>query len=263
MTSNRAAFWSTRVLACVAAVGALGAPALGQSKDNPQKQPDVKGTEKPKVEPAKPAAEKPSDKQPADKKAEPGAAKEAAVNPYVLDFKVKALDGKEQSLEQYKGKVIVIVNVASQCGFTSQYEGLEKLYEENKDKGLVVLGFPADNFGHQEPGGSSQIQEFCSSKFHVTFPMFEKISVVSSKTAEEAKAKKRPVFADGEQHPLYQRLSAQPAPIGGDPKWNFTKFVVDREGKVVARFDAARENATKATLEEGLLKKVDELLKAK
>jgi glutathione peroxidase len=209
----------------------------------------------------------PAPKQTVQPKADaPKPKEDAKVSPYVLDFKVKTLDGKEQDLSTYKGKVVVIVNVASQCGFTPQYEGLEKLYQEKKDQGLVILGFPANNFGHQEPGDGKQIREFCDSKFHVTFPMFEKISVVSEKTAEEAKnatPKPRPVFADGMQSPLYQRLSAQPAPIGGDPKWNFTKFVVDRSGNVVARFDAARENAGKATLESGLVSKVDELLKQK
>lgn len=138
----------------------------------------------------------------------------------VLDFKVKGLDGVEQDLAQYKGKVVLIVNVASQCGYTPQYEGLEKLYESKQAQGFVVLGFPANNFGQQEPGSSSEIHEFCTSKFGVKFPMFEKISV-----------------AGADQHPLYARLASQPAPIGGDPKWNFTKFLVDRSGKVVGRFE--------------------------
>jgi glutathione peroxidase len=165
---------------------------------------------------------------------------------YVLGFKVKDIDGKEQDLSHYKGKVVVIVNVASQCGFTSQYEGLEKLYKEKKDKGLVVLGFPANDFGSQEPGSNSEIKSFCTSKFGVSFPMFEKISVKGF-----------------EQHELYKKLSGQPAPIGGDPKWNFTKFVVDRSGKVVARFDAQKEYVRTATLEPDLVKKVDELLAKK
>lgn len=235
------------VAVLVGLVGGLTAVAWAQPKDAPAKQPDA-------PKPGKADDTKPkSDDKPKE---------EAKVSPYVLDFKVKTLDGKDQDLAAYKGRVVVIVNVASKCGFTPQYEGLEKLYQDNKDKGLVVLGFPADNFGHQEPGDAKQIREFCDSKFHVTFPLFEKISVLSEKTVEEAKGKK-PYFADGPQHPLYQRLSAQPAPVGGDPKWNFTKFVVDRQGNVVARFDAARENAGKATLEEGLVKKVDELLKQK
>ncbi len=162
---------------------------------------------------------------------------------YVLGFKMKLIDGKEQDLSAYKGKVVVIVNVASKCGFTSQYAGLQKLYDDKKDKGLVILGFPANNFGGQEPKGNKDIATFCSDTYHVTFPMFEKISVKGS-----------------DQAPLYKKLSEQPAPVGGDPKWNFTKFVVDRSGSVVARFDAERKNAGKADLEDGLLKKVDELL---
>jgi glutathione peroxidase len=165
---------------------------------------------------------------------------------YVLGYKVKSIDGKEVDLSQYKGKVVVITNVASKCGFTSQYEGLEKLYESKKDQGLVVLGFPANNFGSQEPGTHEEIASFCSSKFNVTFPMFEKISV------------KGP-----DQHPLYKKLAGQPEPIGGDPKWNFTKFVVDRQGNVVARFDADKKYVRTAELEPGLLAKVDELLKQK
>jgi len=235
----------------VAALMLSAGGAFAQSKEAPAPKPAAP------VPATKPADPKPAE-APKDKPKE-----EAKVSPYVLDFKVKTLDGKEQDLSAYKGKVVVIVNVASHCGFTSQYEGLEKLYTDKKDAGLVVLAFPADNFGHQEPGDSKTIQEFCDSKFHVTFPMFEKISVVSEKTAEEAKAKKKPVFADGTQHPLYQRLSAQPAPVGGDPKWNFTKFVVDRQGNVVARFDGEKQNAGTANLEEGLTKKVDELLKQK
>src|SRR5262245_35161515 len=242
--------WRLGAVVAVLMGAGLTAAAFAQPKDAPAKQPDP-------AKPAKPVESKPTAK--GDEKPK----EEAKVSPYVLDFKVKTLDGKEQDLAAYKGKVVVIVNVASKCGYTPQYEGLEKLYQDNKDKGLVVLGFPADNFGHQEPGNAKEIREFCDSKYHVTFPLFEKISVVSEKTAEEAKAKGKPIFAEGPQHPLYQRLTAQPAPVGGDPKWNFTKFVVDREGKVVARFDAARENGGKPTLEEGLLKKVDELLKAK
>lgn len=179
------------------------------------------------------------EKNPSDKD---GAAKDPA---YVLGYKVKTIDGKEQDLSQYKGKVLVIVNLASKCGYTPQYEGLQKLYEEKKDKGLVVLGFPANDFGSQEPGSNSEIKEFCTSKYHVTFPMFEKISV------------------KGEgQHDLYKKLTGQPTPIGGDPKWNFTKFVVDRSGKVVARYDA-QKSTVRSALEPELVKKVDELLAKK
>ena len=160
----------------------------------------------------------------------------------VLGYKMKLIDGKDQDLSAYAGKVVVIVNVASKCGYTPQYEHLEALYKAKKDQGLVVLGFPANNFKEQEPASNEDIAKFCKDKFGVSFPMFEKIS------------------AKGEdQHPLYKTLSAQPAPIGGDPKWNFTKFVVDRKGNVVARFDAKKRGG----LEDGLVEKVDEELKKK
>lgn len=179
----------------------------------------------------------PPSRDPGGKDPAPGA---PGVDPaYVLGFTMKRLDGADQNLADYKGKVVVIVNVASRCGYTPQYEALQKLYTEKKDRGLVVLGFPANNFGKQEPGTNAQIAEFCSSKFGVTFPMFEKISVKGE-----------------DQHPLYKKLASQPAPVGGDPKWNFTKFVVDRSGKVVARFDAK----SKQGLEPDLLTKIEELL---
>lgn len=183
--------------------------------------------------------------QPASKGAEP--AKGVSMDPrFVLGFTLKDIDGKDVDLSQFKGKVVVIVNVASRCGFTSQYEGLEKLYKDNKDKGLVVLGFPANNFGGQEPGSDAEVKQFCSSKFGVSFPMFSKISVKGD-----------------DAHELYKKLAAQPAPIGGAPRWNFTKFVVDRSGNVVARFDASKENVGTANLEKDLVKKVEELLAAK
>lgn len=162
---------------------------------------------------------------------------------YALGFKVKRIDGTEEDLAAYKGKVVVIVNVASKCGFTSQYAGLEKLYKEKKDLGLVILGFPANNFNSQEPGTNKEIAEFCAKTYGVTFPMFEKVSVKGA-----------------DQHPLYERLTAQPEPIGGDPKWNFTKFVLDKDGRVAARFDADKKLVRTDQLEPELLKKIDELL---
>lgn len=164
---------------------------------------------------------------------------------YVLGLKMKRIDGTEEDLAKYKGKVVVLVNVASECGCTPQYQGLETLYKEKKDRGLVVLGFPANNFGSQEPGSNEEIAEFCTGKFGVTFPMFEKISV----KGEDA-------------HPLYKKLASQPPPVGAEPKWNFTKFVVDREGRVVARFDAVGKIARTGELEPELVKKIDELLGA-
>lgn len=159
-----------------------------------------------------------------------------------LGFKVKLIDGKEQDLSAFRGKVVIIVNVASKCGYTAQYEHLEKLYKAKKDSGLVILGFPANNFGGQEPGSNEEVAKFCKDKFDVTFPLFQKISVKGA-----------------DSHPLYKLLSGLPAPLGGEPKWNFTKFVLDRSGNVVARFDAKK----RAGLEDGLVEKVDELLAGK
>lgn len=161
---------------------------------------------------------------------------------YALGFKVKKIDGVEQDLSEYKGKVVLIVNVASKCGCTPQYRGLEELYKAKKDLGLVILGFPANNFGGQEPGSNSEIAEFCTGK-GVTFPMFEKISVKGD-----------------DAHPLYKKLAAQPAPVGGEPKWNFTKFILDKEGKVVARYDAVGKIARTGEVEPEVVKKIDELL---
>jgi glutathione peroxidase len=138
-----------------------------------------------------------------------------------LDFTMKAIDGKEVDLADYKGKVVLIVNVASKCGLTPQYEGLEALYEKYGKDGLVILGFPANEFREQEPGTNAQISEFCTTKYGVKFPMFSKIVV------------------KGEgQHPLYQFLTgAETNPrFAGEISWNFEKFLVDRDGKIVARF---------------------------
>lgn len=142
----------------------------------------------------------------------------------IYDFKVKTIDGKETTLEQYKGKVMLIVNVASKCGFTPQYDGLEALYEKYKDKGLVVLGFPCNQFGSQEPGTEAEIQNFCRVNYGVSFPMFSKINVNGDDT-----------------HPLYVYLkSEQPGILGSEGiKWNFTKFLVDKSGKVVDRFGSS------------------------
>jgi glutathione peroxidase len=142
----------------------------------------------------------------------------------VLDFTLNSIDGKPAPLSQYQGKVVLIVNVASKCGFTPQYTGLEKIYEKYKDQGFVILGFPANNFGAQEPGTNEEIKTFCSSKYMVTFPMYAKISVKGA-----------------DIHPLYQFLTdkaTNPA-SGGDIKWNFTKFLVGKDGKVIARFESA------------------------
>lgn len=141
----------------------------------------------------------------------------------MYEFTMKNIDGQDVKLDAYKGKVVMVVNVASKCGYTPQYEGLEALYEKHKDKGFVILGFPANNFMGQEPGTEAEIKEFCSSKYHVTFPMFAKISVKGT-----------------DQHPLYNYLTnkATNPEFAGDITWNFNKFLIDRSGKIVARFSS-------------------------
>ena len=139
----------------------------------------------------------------------------------VYEIAAKTIDGSEQKLDAYKGKVLLVVNVASKCGFTPQYKGLETLYRKYKDKGLVILGFPCDQFGHQEPGDENEIKNFCSLSYDVTFPLYAKVDVNGANA-----------------HPLYQFLkSEQPGVLGSEGiKWNFTKFLVDRSGKVVKRY---------------------------
>jgi glutathione peroxidase len=145
-----------------------------------------------------------------------------AAGPSLYDFTLPSIDGQPTPLSDYKGKVVLLVNVASRCGFTPQYAALESLYEKYKDQGFVILGFPANNFGGQEPGTNQEIKTFCSTKYNVTFPMFAKISVKGADTA-----------------PLYQFLTQRANPeVTGDIKWNFTKFLADRNGTVVARFES-------------------------
>jgi len=138
-----------------------------------------------------------------------------------FDFSATTLEGDEQALKTYKGKAMLIVNVASKCGFTPQYTGLEALYRKFKDDGLVVLGFPCDQFGHQEPGDAEEIRNFCSLEYDVTFPLFAKIEVNGEKA-----------------HPLYRWLKSEKAGFLGSEgiKWNFTKFLVGRDGKVLKRY---------------------------
>ena len=139
----------------------------------------------------------------------------------IYDFSAKTIDGEEESLSKYKGKVLLVVNVASKCGFTPQYTGLEALHRKLGRKGLAVLGFPCNQFGKQEPGDEEQIKNFCSTKYDVSFPLFAKIDVNGAKA-----------------HPLYQFLKKEAAGVLGTEavKWNFTKFLVDRKGKVVRRY---------------------------
>jgi glutathione peroxidase len=133
----------------------------------------------------------------------------------------RTIDGEDQRLDTYAGKVLLIVNVASRCGFTPQYTGLEALWRKYGDRGFAVLGFPCDQFAHQEPGDEAEIKRFCSTKYEVTFPLFSKVEVNGPGT-----------------HPLYRELkSAAPGLLGSESiKWNFTKFLVDRNGKVVKRY---------------------------
>lgn len=137
------------------------------------------------------------------------------------DFKIKDIDGKDVKLKKYKGSVLLVVNTASKCGYTPQYEGLQATFDKYKDQGLVVLGFPANNFGGQEPGTAAEIKEFCESKYKVTFPMFAKISVKGD-----------------DVDPLYAYLTSKETnpQFAGDITWNFNKFLIDRKGNIVARF---------------------------
>jgi glutathione peroxidase len=144
-------------------------------------------------------------------------------NKSVLDFQMKDIDGKDVKLKKYKGNVLLVVNTASKCGFTPQYESLQATYDKYKAEGFYVLGFPANNFGGQEPGTEAEIKEFCTTKYKVTFPMFAKISVKGE-----------------DQDPLYKFLTGKETnpQFAGDIKWNFNKFLIDRRGNVVARFDS-------------------------
>jgi len=153
------------------------------------------------------------------------------------DFTARDIDGVEQPLAAYRGKPLLVVNVASKCGFTPQYAGLQALYARFHEQGLEVLGFPCDQFGHQEPGDESEIKSFCSTRYEVTFPMFAKIDV----NGDDA-------------HPLYAHLKREKTGLlGSSIKWNFTKFLVDRSGRVVGRFAPTDRP-------EGLKRKIEALL---
>jgi glutathione peroxidase len=154
----------------------------------------------------------------------------------LYDFTMKDINGSETPLASYKGKVVLVVNVASRCGFTPQYEGLEALYQKYKEKGFVVLGFPANNFLWQEPGTDAEIKTFCSTKYNVTFPMFSKISVKGK-----------------DQHPLYKWLTSKETDpqFSGAISWNFNKFLIGPEGKVIARF-GSRETPDSADLKKAI-----------
>ena len=139
----------------------------------------------------------------------------------LYDIPVKDIDGKPTTLSAYKGKVLLIVNVASHCGFTPQYAGLEAIYQKYEAQGLVVCGFPCNQFLSQEPGTDAEIKQFCTSKYNVTFPMFSKLEVNGAN-----------------RHPLYVALAGADSPFPGNIKWNFTKFLIGRDGKILNRFDS-------------------------
>jgi glutathione peroxidase len=145
---------------------------------------------------------------------------QAALAP-VYSIKMKSLEGKPFSLADYKGNVVLLVNVASQCGFTPQYKGLQALQDKYKGNGFTVVGVPCNDFGAQEPGTSEEIRKFCTEKYNVTFPLTEKVHVKGA-----------------EQHPLYARLTGKDSEYPGDIKWNFGKFVIGRDGKILNRFDS-------------------------
>ncbi|HEX8267329.1 MAG TPA: glutathione peroxidase [Pyrinomonadaceae bacterium] len=161
----------------------------------------------------------------------------------IYDFTVKDIDGNDVKLKKYKGKVALVVNVASKCGYTPQYEGLQAIYEKYKAQGFVVLGFPANNFKNQESGTNAEIKEFCESKYKVTFPMFAKISVLGE-----------------DQEPLYKYLTSKETnpQYAGDITWNFNKFLVDKNGKILARFtskDTPQSEAVTQAIEKALAQK--------
>ena len=159
----------------------------------------------------------------------------------LLDISVKDIDGQERKLNEFKGKAILIVNVASKCGFTSQYEGLEKLYRDRKQDGLVILGFPCNQFLGQEPGSNAEIKAFCRTRYGVSFPMFAKLDVKGK-----------------QQHPLFKALTGDTSPLPGKVTWNFNKFLLDRNGRLVARFGSTTKPTSKK-----LLKALDGALAAK
>ncbi|HPF38853.1 MAG TPA: glutathione peroxidase [Phycisphaerae bacterium] len=223
-----------RSLTCATLMAALASFAAPVSAD-PTPKPD--GQEK-KTQPEK-------KDQKSDKK-NPKEKKETTKPMPALAFTMKDINGKEQDLRQFQGNVVLMVNVASKCGLTPQYEGLEKLYETYKDRGFVILGFPANNFLKQEPGTDEEIRTFCTKNYGVTFPMFSKVSVKGKDKCD-----------------LYKYLTDKKADhgLGGAIEWNFGKFLVDRDGKVVNRFSPRTtpdDKAMLAALEAELKKAIPE-----
>jgi glutathione peroxidase len=154
----------------------------------------------------------------------------------IFDFSARDIQGADQSLSQYRGRVLLVVNVASKCGFTSQYAGLEELYRSLRDDGLTVLGFPCDQFGHQEPGDEAEIRNFCATQYDITFPLYAKIDVNGA-----------------DAHPLYRWLKGEKPGVFGTEgiKWNFTKFLVGRDGQVIKRYGPTD---TPASLKEDIVR---------
>lgn len=156
--------------------------------------------------------------------AAPAVAEPDAAPASLLDLEARRLSGPVESLGRYRGEVLLVVNTASRCGFTPQYEGLQSLYERYHERGFTVLGFPSNDFREQEPGTDAEIGAFCEANYGVEFPMYSKVSVKGD-----------------DAHPVYAYLTSQPAPIGGPVEWNFQKYLVDREGRVVKRFSPRTE----------------------
>jgi glutathione peroxidase len=160
----------------------------------------------------------------------------------LYDIPLKDIDGKATSLKAFAGKVVLVVNVASKCGFTRQYQPLETVYRKYKDQGFVVAGFPSNDFRSQEPGTNEEIKQFCSTKFDVTFPLFDKSQVKPG----------------AEQNPLYATLTGTSSPFPGEITWNFNKFLLGRDGKIVARFDSKDEPDS-----DKVIQAIEKALKAK
>ncbi len=159
----------------------------------------------------------------------------------IQDISVKDIDGKDTSLKAFKGKVLLVVNVASKCGYTPQYKGLEAAHRKYKDQGFSVVGFPCNDFGKQEPGTASEIKEFCSLTYNVSFPLMEKVHVKGA-----------------EQHPIYAALTGKDSPFPGDVKWNFGKFLLGKDGQILKRWDSGTEPTS-----EEVSKAIEAALKAK
>jgi len=159
----------------------------------------------------------------------------------VQDIPVKDIDGKDTSLKAFEGKVVLLVNVASKCGYTPQYKGLEAVHKKYKEQGFSVVGFPCNDFGRQEPGTASEIKEFCSSTYSVTFPLMEKVHVKGS-----------------EQHPIYAALTGKDSPFPGEVKWNFGKFLLGKDGKIIKRWDSGTDPTSAE-----VAKAIEDAIKAK